>query len=649
MLRTILASLLLTACGTDALVTEVDPPGGERPAPTRHPDSELYPNAAPRVTIVFPPPASATTATSMIVRGVATDGDGVAEVRINGVLATSDDEFATWRVEVPLVAGANELVATATDGIGTRAGRAAVAAVKVRDEFPQAGGHLAIDATSAYTIDFDGRVIATDRATGARSVIPGLDLLQTVTPVRSVAIDRVRGELLVAAHRRGVVGFDLATHAKRTVVSESEDLGAIAFDQPANVLYAVDSSQNLVAFDLATNTRTLISGPTRGSGQALLPIWSLELDRTHGRVLVVHGSLFSFASFAVLAIDLATGDRTVLSGEGAGTGPLFHGPSRLTIDEANNRVFVGQSGNGLYEIDLATGNRETVPVDSSPGDIAFDPATGELLMNDLLGIQRLDLTTGTVGSLVDPDLGTGPGLSASQAMVATETGVIVANDTGGPDQLISVDLATRQRQIRGDGFAATELDPERLLVARSDGIFDFELATGTTHKRSDLSGQAVAVGPSGDRAYVLTLFAARIFEVDLATGSFEPLFAIGSSDGATNGQLAMDAARGQLLFTNGQTVRALDLEDREVATLATLEDPLAIAVDGDRALVGSGRSLLGLDLTAHTVSRIDTSGPDLGSVQAIAVTSGDRAFAMTGLGLQLVDLQTGHHVLVGGR
>src|SRR6185295_17680594 len=45
--------------------------------------------------IVFPPAISYTQSTTLTVRGSAQDADGVAEVRVNGVLATSGNGFAT--------------------------------------------------------------------------------------------------------------------------------------------------------------------------------------------------------------------------------------------------------------------------------------------------------------------------------------------------------------------------------------------------------------------------------------------------------------------------------------------------------------------------------------------------------------------------
>ena len=65
------------------------------------------------------PPMSSTDAATQTVTGTASDETGVVEVRVNGILATSSDGFATWQVvDIPLVAGLNTLTASAVDTLG---------------------------------------------------------------------------------------------------------------------------------------------------------------------------------------------------------------------------------------------------------------------------------------------------------------------------------------------------------------------------------------------------------------------------------------------------------------------------------------------------------------------------------------------------
>jgi len=75
-------------------------------------------SGAPTVEIAFPPPNSLTDEDSILVRGTAHDPDGVAEVRVNGMLAATSDGFANWQVRVPLSPGSNTLTVEARDLLG---------------------------------------------------------------------------------------------------------------------------------------------------------------------------------------------------------------------------------------------------------------------------------------------------------------------------------------------------------------------------------------------------------------------------------------------------------------------------------------------------------------------------------------------------
>jgi len=83
------------------------------------------------------------------------------------------------------------------------------------------------------------------------------------------------------------------------------------------------------------------------------------LDSANNRVLVADEILD-----ALIAVDLSTGNRTVLSDDNdtnnsniaVGRGPSFIAPSGLVLDSANNRVFVGDA-NSVIVVDMPTGDR----------------------------------------------------------------------------------------------------------------------------------------------------------------------------------------------------------------------------------------------------------------------------------------------------
>jgi hypothetical protein len=77
---------------------------------------------------------------------------------------------------------------------------------------------------------------------------------------------------------------------------------------------------------------------------------------------------------ALVAIDLTSGDRSILSDDTTGAGPGFEEPLSLALDSDNNRVLVsdGRFTTTLYWVDLATGDRSALTDDASGGPMLLD-------------------------------------------------------------------------------------------------------------------------------------------------------------------------------------------------------------------------------------------------------------------------------------
>lgn len=87
--------------------------------------------------------------------------------------------------------------------------------------------------------------------------------------------------------------------------------------------------------------------------QLLASMEAVALDTTNNRALVVDSTID-----ALVAIDLDTGERTVISGAGIGSGTEFTLPKDIALDLDNNRVLLIDSGlDVLFSIDLDTGER----------------------------------------------------------------------------------------------------------------------------------------------------------------------------------------------------------------------------------------------------------------------------------------------------
>ena len=97
--------------------------------------------SAPTAHISFPPPVSATEGGSVTLRGTTSDASEVTVVRVNGVDATSTDNFATWDATVDLSPGLNTLtVETGDIALNGAPAAASVQIEALRAEFRRSGG-----------------------------------------------------------------------------------------------------------------------------------------------------------------------------------------------------------------------------------------------------------------------------------------------------------------------------------------------------------------------------------------------------------------------------------------------------------------------------------------------------------------------------
>ena len=77
------------------------------------------------------------------------------------------------------------------------------------------------------------------------------------------------------------------------------------------------------------------------------------MDAANSRALVVEYGLN-----ALFAVDLATGNRSIISNATTGTGTNFASPSDVALDATNGRALVVDfSLNALVAVDLASGER----------------------------------------------------------------------------------------------------------------------------------------------------------------------------------------------------------------------------------------------------------------------------------------------------
>ena len=409
----------------------------------------------------------------------------------------------------------------------------------------------------------------------------------------------------------------------------------------------------LLAVDLATGERTVLSGGGIGTGTALDSPRDVVLDTANNRALVV-----DWRDDAVVAVDLATGNRTFLSGQGTGAGSTLDGPQSLALDAANNRVLVATTVEPIvYAVDLATGDRTVFssggtgsgPAFGSLRHIVLDSGNGRALVSDgnLDAILAVDLATGDRTILSDAATGSGPLLVSPEtlALDVANNRLLVA-ELGG--WVTGIDLATGNRML------VTDYRP------------DFEV----NNNRFD----GIAVDAGGNRFLLSDSRLDQILTVDLTDATRGVLTENSAGTGGPETLLwsiqglVHDPDRRQVLLTRSgvtDSVLTIDLDSTARSVLTdrasvgsgpAFDFPQDIVIDADnsRALfvAASSNTLLAVDLASGDRTLVSGgatgTGPAFGNPYDLALdAANDRVLVLdTGLGVFSVALATGDRVIV---
>lgn len=703
------AALLAAGCGGSG-TDDPDPPiTGDGNAPTVH--------------VAFPPPLSLTDAATVTLRGTAEDVDGVAAIRVNG----ADARFTGggWEATVTLQHGANEVVIESEDDFGAKNAAAAQVTVILSANWMVTPQAVVADVSKDRALVMDSALdvlLAVDNATGERTVLSSDDVGSGTEFSKGIALalDADGQRVLVLDEGLpGVLAVDLAT-GDRTVVADAATGQGTALVTPVSmVLDAVTDPENpralvldvdattvpgersvtLYAVDLATGDRTVISDNS-ADGTNLSNPGTMVLDTTGEgaptRVLVLDSTLDG-----VLAVDLTTGTRSSVSVDGAADGPQLSVPTSLALEVSDSgaRALVLDSGlDALLAVDLATGARSVVtevavgegPVLGDPSAVLLDPQSGKegravvvdteqaaCIVVDIATSERTEVSSDAVGSgpefdtprAVSLDVPVGP-----QGQVTAVDRVIVADSAEGEDVLLSVNLGTGERTMLTDSstssgprfqnveavamqpaIEAANL-PYRALVVDSglNALIAVDLATGNRLRVSD---PTLGTGPELDVPKAVAA------ELDVSTGL------------PTGRALVLDAGLGAVLAVDLTTGDRSVIADASTGTGPNLDEPVAMLLETKRATVqdqesgesvaiyvATGRALvldeglgalLAVDLGSGT--RNELSGPDFGNGPelsrpvSIALDAANERVVMVDEGLDsllMIDLRTGERVVI---
>jgi hypothetical protein len=465
------------------------------------------------------------------------------------VVATIDNNV----IAVDLTTGDRSLVSGSGVGSGAEFG-------SLRDLELDSSSNRLLVLDSGFGID---GLLEVDLTSGDRNTIS--DATTGTGPALrspdSLVFDSGSNRVLVADLTGALVSVDVAT-GNRTIVSDftadfginANNLIGVGLDPAANRAIVADHGLDTIfAIDLSSAIRSVISDSATGTSNieaSLSPHTSgIEFDLTRNRVLV----LASPAVDRLLSVDLAGGDRSVVSGDPVGSGPALVFARKFTIDASNNRAVIPDaSANAIYLVDLDSGDRTIVssnasvgsgPLFGQPTDVAVDLPNDRILVMDVTaGLIAVDLANGNRSVISNAATGAGPLLSQPSGVALDEDGnrVIVA-DYGLP-AIIAINLATGDRNVISDNTGigsgtnffvpydiSFEKEANRVLVVDYgvDILMAVDLDTGDrTSVSSNVVGtginfinpELIALDKANNRAFVYDIAVTALMVVDLSTG-----------------------------------------------------------------------------------------------------------------------------------
>jgi hypothetical protein len=283
---------------------------------------------APTVQILSPLDQQEVNAQSIQVTGQASDPDGVFSIEVNGIAATSVDDFATWQARIPLETGPNVITVASADSFLNR--NSTTAQIQIENL-----GVVLVDPKAIETDVSNLRLLVADQALGAL-----------------VAVDLIDGSSSIIS--------DLQTPDERVPLTNPHRL---AVNGAGTIAWIVDSAyDDLIRIDLVTGQRSLIEDtvgtePAESVGDAI----DIAIDETSGRAVLLFRR---YSDSRVVALDLLSGERTVLSDAiTPDSENMLSRPRCLVMDSMNDRLLVIQDTSD--------------PIYDNPSIIAVDPTTGQ--------------------------------------------------------------------------------------------------------------------------------------------------------------------------------------------------------------------------------------------------------------------------------
>ncbi len=361
-------------------------------------------------------------------------------------------------------------------------------------------------------------------------------------------------------------------------------------DFAGDTAYTNDRSAVLTV-TLSTGVRSILSNSNTGMGDTFQTLTGIVMD---GSQLVVGDE----GRRRIFGVNMTTGDRTTISGNGVGSGPEFDRVIDIENHMTAGRVYACDEEHTVFDVVLSSGNRSLVfddrigsgvdLTDTFPRDVAYDSMTGALFMtirnatNDA-EVVRVSPVTGERKRISGPGVGSGPLFEANGPIALDVAGRILYVFDWDTEALYAVDInrgdrtLISQEGVRGGGPAipsATDLlfDPVSgtvlLVSSNQDQLIEIAPASGERVTLSDNSGafgpnflvpDAMTLDRANNRILVLdNSFPTILFAVHRTTGVRTVVTDSSMATGILprGSSLHLDAANNRVLLLRDQVANA---------------------------------------------------------------------------------------------
>ena len=424
---------------------------------------------------------------------------------------------------------------------------------------------IVLDAANNRVIVADSSlraIVAVDLASGDRTIISdsSTGTGQSLSTPMDVDLDSANGRLLVTELSRGFIAVDLGTGDRTLIDQPSLDYGlngsrlaGVALDPTTNTAYIADPTLDAVlAVDLLTGDRASVSDSSSGSSDSLASYWGVQGIAYDHRTRQLLISDFDFDK--LWTIDTRTAHRTLLAGPARGAGPVVDFPGKLDVDSDNGIAYYTEKNiAAIMSVDLASGDRTLVSgAGTGAGtdfvfivDVALDLSRNRALVGDQAGaLFSVDLATGDRTVISDATTGVGPALTAPDSVVYDELNDRALVMDWNEDILFAIDLTTGDRTAISDNTSigagttfsvpfdmALDMARNRVLITDygRDTVTAVDLTTGDRTQVisyidiPDLNlfnPYFITVDVDNDRAFVFDLNLNAIVVVELSTGEY---------------------------------------------------------------------------------------------------------------------------------